>query len=203
MHYKVRTLLLQLSCAKPSENCTMSCGFAWSNHDGAEQCTTADEKDGCRSERLGEATSVLWQRRRLPRVGQEKLRTTRVGCVSVQSQDVVTAAGVALGVPELDAETSAERDGQLFIVVSALTDGEGYRRCDISSRRSRLSRGGASCTRGGTRTRRDVHELSGERRSRRSLLFRSNSLTDTRCAHRRRVHTSHLISSITTTSEVA
>ena len=65
-------------------------------------------------------------------MGQEKLRTTRVGCVSVQSQAVVTAAGFAPSVPERDAETSAERDGQLFIVLSALTDGEGYRRCDTS-----------------------------------------------------------------------
>ena len=40
------------------------------------------------------------------------------------SQDVITAATVALGVPQLGAETSAERDGQLFVVLSALTDGE-------------------------------------------------------------------------------
>ena len=44
---------------------------------------------------------------------------------AMESQDVVTAA-VALGVPELDAETSAEIDGQLFIVLSALTDGESF-----------------------------------------------------------------------------
>ena len=44
---------------------------------------------------------------------------------AVESQDVVTAA-VALGVPELDAETSAEIDGQLFIVLSAVTDGESF-----------------------------------------------------------------------------
>ena len=44
---------------------------------------------------------------------------------AVESQDVVTAA-VALGVPELDAETSAEIDGQLFTVLSALTDGESF-----------------------------------------------------------------------------
>ena len=45
---------------------------------------------------------------------------------AVESQDVVTAAAIALGVPELDAETSAEIDGQLFIVLSALTDGESF-----------------------------------------------------------------------------
>ena len=39
---------------------------------------------------------------------------------------MVTAAAVALGVLELKDETSAEIDGQLFIVVSALTDGESF-----------------------------------------------------------------------------
>ena len=43
---------------------------------------------------------------------------------AVESQDVVTAAAVALGVPEVDAETSAEIDGQLFMVLSAHMDGE-------------------------------------------------------------------------------
>ena len=46
--------------------------------------------------------------------------------VAVESHDVVTAAAVALGVLELDAETSAEMDGQLFIVLSALTDCESF-----------------------------------------------------------------------------
>ena len=50
---------------------------------------------------------------------------------AVESQDVVTAAAVALGVPELDAETPAETDGQLFPVLSALTDGESFD--DVSS----------------------------------------------------------------------
>ena len=45
---------------------------------------------------------------------------------AVESQDVVTEAGVALGVPELDAETSAEIVGQLFILLSALKDGESF-----------------------------------------------------------------------------
>ena len=45
---------------------------------------------------------------------------------AAESQDVVKAATVAIGVPELGVETSAEIDGQLFIVLSALTDGEGF-----------------------------------------------------------------------------
>ena len=39
---------------------------------------------------------------------------------------VVTAAVVALGVPELDAETSAEIDGRLLMVLSALTGVESF-----------------------------------------------------------------------------
>ena len=42
---------------------------------------------------------------------------------AAESQDVVTAPTVAIGVPELGVETSAETDVLLF-VVSALTDGE-------------------------------------------------------------------------------
>ena len=45
---------------------------------------------------------------------------------AVESQDAVTATAVALGVPELEAEMSAEIDGQLFTVLSALTDGESF-----------------------------------------------------------------------------
>ena len=45
---------------------------------------------------------------------------------AAESQDVVTAATVAIGVPELGVETSAEKDGQLFVVLSALTDGESF-----------------------------------------------------------------------------
>ena len=45
---------------------------------------------------------------------------------AAESQDVVTAATVALGVPELVVETSAEIDGQLFVVLSALTEGESF-----------------------------------------------------------------------------
>ena len=39
---------------------------------------------------------------------------------------MVTAATVAIGVLELGVETSAEVDGQLFAVLSALTDGESF-----------------------------------------------------------------------------
>ena len=45
---------------------------------------------------------------------------------AAESQDVDTAATVATGVPELGAETSAEIDRQLFVVLSALTDGESF-----------------------------------------------------------------------------
>ena len=46
--------------------------------------------------------------------------------LTAESQDVVTAATVAIGVPELGVETSAEIDVQLFVVLSALTDGESF-----------------------------------------------------------------------------
>ena len=63
-------------------------------------------------------------------MGQEG-RELRVRCVPERawSFDVcraVTATSVALGVPELEAELSTEIDGQLFIVLSALTDGESF-----------------------------------------------------------------------------
>ena len=45
---------------------------------------------------------------------------------AAESQDVVTAATVAVGVPELGVETSAELEGHLFVVLSALTDGESF-----------------------------------------------------------------------------
>ena len=46
--------------------------------------------------------------------------------LAVEAQDAVTATAVALGVPELEAGLSTEIDGQLFIVLSALTDGESF-----------------------------------------------------------------------------
>ena len=45
---------------------------------------------------------------------------------AAESQDVVTAATVAIGVPELGVETSEEVDGQLFVVLSAFTDDESF-----------------------------------------------------------------------------
>ena len=43
---------------------------------------------------------------------------------AVELRDAVTATSVALGVPELEEGLSTEMDGQLFIVLSALTDGD-------------------------------------------------------------------------------
>ena len=45
---------------------------------------------------------------------------------AAESQDVITAAAVAIGVLELGVETSAEIDVQLFVVLSALTEGESF-----------------------------------------------------------------------------
>ena len=45
---------------------------------------------------------------------------------AADSQDVVTAATVAIGVLELGVETSAEIDGQLFVVLSGFTEGESF-----------------------------------------------------------------------------
>ena len=45
---------------------------------------------------------------------------------AVESQDAVTATAVSLCVPQLEAEMSTEIDGQLFIVLSALTVGESF-----------------------------------------------------------------------------
>ena len=45
---------------------------------------------------------------------------------AVESQDVITAAAVALGVPGLGAGTSTEIEAQLFVVLSALTVSESF-----------------------------------------------------------------------------
>ena len=45
---------------------------------------------------------------------------------AVESQDAVSSTSVALGVPELEAGLSTEIDGQLFIVLSGLTNGESF-----------------------------------------------------------------------------
>ena len=56
-----------------------------------------------------------------------------LGAFAAESQDVVTAATVAIGVLELGVETSAEIAGQLFVMLSALTEGE-IRHCHVSRR---------------------------------------------------------------------
>ena len=76
------------------------------------------------AELLGAITTVLSR-------SQAPLRRMLVdpkgpGAFEAESQDVVTAATVAIGVPELGVETSAEIDGQLFVVLSALTEGESF-----------------------------------------------------------------------------
>ena len=92
-------------------------------------------KDACGPERLGKATSVLGQRRRLLCVWAKKVDNYMSGrfpnvrgalSFAVESLYAVTATSVALGVPELEAALSTEIDGQLFIVLSALTDGESF-----------------------------------------------------------------------------
>ena len=45
---------------------------------------------------------------------------------AAESQDVATAATVAIRVPELGVGTSAEIFGQFFVVLAALTDGESF-----------------------------------------------------------------------------
>ena len=58
-----------------------------------------------------------------------KTRRSRNACLVCSRtfvEHVVTAATVAIGVPELGNETSAEIDGQLFVVLSAFTEGESF-----------------------------------------------------------------------------
>ena len=66
---------------------------------------------------------------------------------AAESQDVVTAATVAIGVPEVGVETSAEIDVQLFVLLSALTEGESFDIVMLTG--GGHSRAGASCTKGG------------------------------------------------------
>ena len=79
---------------------------------------------------------------------------------AVESHDAVTATSVALGMPELEDELSTETDGQLFIVLSALTDGESFDVVMSAGGDQSLLRAGASCTERGTRTQRDEREVS-------------------------------------------
>ena len=105
--------------------------------------SSTDEKDACRPEGLRKAANLLRQRRRLPRV-TKKVENYVSGvfpnvrgalAFAVESQDAVTATSVALSVPELEAELSTEIDGQLFIMLSAVTDGESF---DVRSRETLL-----------------------------------------------------------------
>ena len=79
---------------------------------------------------------------------------------AVESQEVDTAAAAALGVPELDVETSAEIDGQLFMVLSAFTGGESFDVVTWAGGDRGFERWRKLHTGGRTRTRRDVHEIS-------------------------------------------
>ena len=74
---------------------------------------------------------------------------------AAESQVVVTAAAVAIGVLELGVETSAEIDVQLFVVLSVKAS-----TLSCQQEVTMASRVGASCTEGGTRTQRDEHEVS-------------------------------------------
>ena len=78
---------------------------------------------------------------------------------AAESQDAVTAAAVAVGVPELGVEMSAEIDGQLFVVLSALTE---VKASTLSHQQevTMASRAGACCTEGGIRTQRGEREVS-------------------------------------------
>ena len=64
---------------------------------------------------------------------------------AAESQDVVTSATVAIGVPELGVETSPKVKASTLSCQQEVT---------------MASRVGASCTEGGTRTQRDEHEVS-------------------------------------------
>ena len=148
---------LETQLGKSIDCCTSSCGITWSNHDGVEPwITKAWESHQCSQARKKTSTC-----------GPRKLRTTCQVCFrtcvellsfALESQDMVTAAAVALGVPDFDDETSAEIDGQLFIVLSVRTEGDSptLRRQQEAIEASRV---GASCSRGGTHTRQDVVEV--------------------------------------------
>ena len=79
---------------------------------------------------------------------------------AAESQDVVTAATVAIGVPELGVETSAETDGQLFVVLCQPSPKVKASTLSCQQEVTMASRVGASCTEGGIRTQRDEHEVS-------------------------------------------
>ena len=79
---------------------------------------------------------------------------------AAESQDVVAAATVAFGVPELEAEMSTEIDGQLFVVLCQPSRTVRASTLCCQQEVTMASRAGASCTKGGTRTQQDEHEVS-------------------------------------------
>ena len=97
---------------------------------------------------------------------------------AAESQDVVTAATVATGVPELGVQTSAEIDGQLFVVLSALKASTLSCQQEVTM----ASRVGASCTVGGTRTQGTSTKSLRHRDDGRS---RETLLEPTRCSRKR------------------
>ena len=146
---------LESSVARAVDDCARPAGIAWGNHDGVQPCTSTDEQSACRPQTLGRAACVLRQGGRL-RVGQESRE--RCGFVSRSDVPGCHCSSGALGVLDLDDETSAEMDGQLFGVLSALADGESV---DVVT-----SAGGArgfeswrKLHRSRARSRQDVHEV--------------------------------------------
>ena len=76
---------------------------------------------------------------------------------AAESQDVVTAATSAIGVPELGVETSAEIDVQLLWCCQ-LSPKVKASTLSCQQEVTKASRIGASCTEGGAHTLRDEHE---------------------------------------------
>ena len=91
-------------------------------------------REGCLLTREAwECISFFWHRGRFSRVSQLSSER-RVVCVAERAWSFVVGSGVARCchsrsrclVPELDTETSAKMDGQLFKVLSAVTGGESF-----------------------------------------------------------------------------
>ena len=94
-----------------------------------------NEKDACRPQKAWESSQCSQAEKKTSTCGTKKVENY-VSSVfpnvrgtlafAAESQGAVTAATVAVGVPELGVGMSAEIDGQLFVVLSALTDGESF-----------------------------------------------------------------------------
>ena len=115
------------SVVRTTEHCTRSCRTAWSKHDGVESCTSTDEKRMLADQNGLGKPPYVWAKK----VGN------CVGCVPERTWSFVVCSGVAVrchsdsscaGVPELEAEmsTEIENDGQLFMELPTLTDGESF-----------------------------------------------------------------------------